>query len=151
VCSVPVDHREIGDRFAHIVQQSGDAGGQMPAWLEDSPLLRQTVEGKEPSATGAGGLEGDLEPVPQEPARAAMVMGFGGRQQMDEGGVALDQGEDQGAVVLITEGQGILKAGDECLLGREDLGCAGDGQAFEEGRIARDLRRGVKIGGRCRC
>ena len=112
----------------------------MPARFQETSLLRASIERKQASATGAGGLEGDLESMTKQPARPTMVVRLRGGQQMDEGGITLDQWIHQGLVIGIGERQGILQAGDQLTLGLQDLGRARHRQSLEEGRIARNLR-----------
>ena len=134
-----VGHREVRDRLAGVVAQPGESGGQAPAWLQLPALGGAAVEGEDPALARLRGVEGDLQAVAEEPAGATVVVRLGGRQQVDEGGIALDDGPHQGSETRIGEGQAVLQPGDQLALGGDDARGGGDGQTLHERRIARDV------------
>ena len=108
--------------------QPGESRGQAPARLQLPALGGAAVEGEDPALARLGGVEGDLQAVAEETPGAAVVVGLGGREQVDEGGVALDHRPHQGGEARIGEGQAVLQPGDQLGLGGDDARRCGDGQ-----------------------
>ena len=145
--ALAVRHRQVRDRLADVVTQPGESCRQAPARLQLPALGGAAVQGEDPPLARLGGVEGDLQPVAEEAPRPAVVVRLGGREQVDEGGVALHHGPHQGGEARVGEGQTVLQPGDQLRLGGDDARRRGDRQALEERRVAGDL--GV-VGGRVR-
>ncbi len=137
--------------------QAGEARRQAPARLQLPALGGAAVQGEDPPLARLGGVEGDLQPVAEQTAGATVVVRLGGRQQMDEGGVALHHRTHQGGETRVGEGEAVLQPGDQRALGGDDARRCGDRQALQEGRIAGDLGvvggpvRGAAESGWARC
>ena len=134
-----VGYRQIRDRLTDIVAQPGESRGQAPARLQLPALGGAAVEGEDAALTRLGRVEGDLEPVAEETACTAVVMRLRGREQMDEGGLALDHRAHQGGEARVREGQCVLQPGDQLALGGDDPYRCRDREPLQEGWVARDL------------
>ena len=100
--------------------QAGETRRQSPARLQLPALGGAAVQGEDPPLARLGGVEGDLQSVTEQTAGATVVMRLGGRQQVDEGGVALHHGTYQGGEARVGEGQTVLQPGDQLALGGDD-------------------------------
>ncbi len=134
-----VGHREVRDRLAGVVAQPGESRRQAPARLQLAALGGAAVEGEDPALARLGGLERDLQSVAEQTAGAAVVVRFRGGQQMDEGGVALDDWSHQGGEARIGEGQAVLQPRDQLALGGKNACRGGDRQPTQERRIPWDV------------
>ena len=111
----------------------GESRGQAPAGLQLPALGRAAIEGEDLPLARLRGVEGDLQAVAEQPPGAAVMVGLGGRQQVDEGGVALDHRSYQRVEARIGEGQTVLQPGDQLGLGGDDARRRGDGQSRTNG------------------
>ena len=136
----PVGDGEVRDRLAEVVAESRKTRRQMPARLQGTAFARAAIEREDQPLARPCGVKGDLQAVAEEPARAAVMVGLGGRQQVHEGGVARQHRAHQGVEALVGEGQSVLQLGDERLLGGEDTRGRGNGKAPQKRRVAGDLR-----------
>jgi hypothetical protein len=62
----PVRYREIRNRLASIVAQTGKTRRKTPARLELPALGRAAIEGEDPALARLGGLKGDLQAVTEQ-------------------------------------------------------------------------------------
>jgi len=86
------------------VAQTRESGGQAPTGLELPTLGGTAVQGEDAALARLGGVKRDLQAVAEETPGTAVVVRLGGREQMDEGGVALDRGADQAGETRVGEG-----------------------------------------------
>ena len=128
-----VRHREIRDRLADVVAQAGESRGQPPARLQLPALGGAAVEGEDAALARLGGVEGDLQAVAEEAAGTAVMVGLGGREQMDEGGVALDHRAHQGGEARVGEGQAVLQPADQLAWVATMRAGAATGSPFRKG------------------
>ena len=145
--AVAIRHREVGDRLADIVQQPGQTARDPPARLQVIAVLGLAIQREDVAHRRLRGEEAHFQGMAQQPARAAVMMGLGGGQQVHEGGEAAHDRQDELAVIRVGHAHAVLEAADQFGLLGEQRVHVGGRQPLDEGRIAQQVL--VRIGGRC--